>query len=205
MTKKLIIFDFDGVLVDTLLVCHSIDSEMNDIKSLEDYKKLFTGNIFEAKENGKKVVVPNEMFGKMYDERTRELIVPDEMKKLVAILSSNSMLAVVSSTPTSSIQNILSRAGILSLFSNILGSDVHFNKTIKIESLLKEYAISPSNVVFITDTVGDIREGKKCAVSSIAVTWGFHDKQTLENEEPFAVVDTVPELALAIERYFDTI
>ena len=87
-------------------------------------------------------------------------------------------------------------------FSEILGSDVHASKVVKIRSLLERYSFSPEDVVFITDTIGDIREGNACAVKSIGVTWGTHDMETLQSGDPYQVVDTVPELEHAVMAFF---
>ena len=55
----------------------------------------------------------------------------------------------------------------------------------------------------MTDTLGDIREGNIAGVQTIGVTWGVHDRETLEKGSPLAIVDTVFELRDTIERFFN--
>ncbi len=202
MDKKMLIFDFDGVLVDTLMICYEINTQVNDELSVDEYKSFFEGNIFAAvRSNGAPRNKHPEFFDQ-YRSKTRELVIPDEHAALVRRLAERYILTVASSTDSSCIADILARHGIRESFKDILGADVHASKVVKIRSLLEKFAVSADNAIFITDTVGDIREGKECGVNSIAVTWGFHERVKLESEKPHAVVDTVPELEHAIERFF---
>lgn len=195
---KLIIFDFDGVLVDTLLACYSIVSETNEDLSIEEYKNFFAGNINDALRGNKKMNPHPDFFG-CYDVNTREIKVPLILKALVEKLSENYILSIVSSTATSSIRTILEREGINKYFKDILGNDVHGSKVVKIEMVLEKENTLPKDTVFVTDTLGDILEGKKCDVKSIAVTWGFHDKETLEKGNPAVIVDNPSDLEGAIK------
>lgn len=43
--KKIVMFDFDGVLIDTLLPCYKINVEANEDLDMEEYKNMFNGNI----------------------------------------------------------------------------------------------------------------------------------------------------------------
>ncbi len=199
--KKLVIFDFDGVLLDTLFVCHSIDEELfGGNSSVQEYQALFDGNIFSAPGHDKKIV-NGQKFERMYEERTREICVPIELQNFVRKLSDQTILAIVSSTPTASIKNILARENIEDCFTDVLGSDIALNKAVKIRSLLAKYSIMPFQAIFITDTRGDMREGKECDVRAIAVTWGFQTREMLEKNESFAVVDTVAELETATNSF----
>jgi len=60
----------------------------------------------------------------------------------------------------------------------------------------------PGNCVFVTDTLGDMREAAEVGISSIAVSWGFQKHATLEQGKPFRVVDKPADLATAVRAYF---
>ena len=51
----------------------------------------------------------------------------------------------------------------------------------------------------ITDTLGDLREASAVDLKTIAVTWGYHDEETLRKGNPAALVDNPAELAPQIE------
>jgi len=71
MNKKLIFFDFDGVLVDTLDVGWTINKEVKKDMSLEEYKNLFNINVHDS---ARDIHHPNRY--ERYDFYTRELKVP---------------------------------------------------------------------------------------------------------------------------------
>jgi len=201
--KKLVIFDFDGVLVDTIGIGFSINQEIHPDLSMEEYKSFFEGNIYGAirKDGTPKKHHPD--FFNLYDSRSREIIVPEILKFVVKELSILYTLVIVSSTHSESIKKILDREKITDYFAEIQGADVERNKVIKINSILEKYNILPKNVVFITDTIGDIREAKECEVKSIAVTWGFHDRKTLEKGNPVAIIDDPRDLLKTIQKVLE--
>jgi len=68
--------------------------------------------------------------------------------------------------------------------------------------VLREYKAKPEDCVFITDTLGDMREAARCGVWSIGVTWGFHERERLEKGNFFAIVDKIEELSLTVQSFF---
>jgi phosphoglycolate phosphatase len=204
-SEKIILFDFDGVLINTLDVCWGINTEVNENLSKEEYKSFFEGNIYDAVRHDGSKRNRHPDFFTLYSERTRHLEVPELLISIVKKLSQTFILCVVSSTDTSSIKEHLKKAGLAEFFLDVLGADFHTSKVHKIEHLLEKYKKYPQDALFITDTVGDIREAKKCGVESIAVSWGFHEKEKLEKENSFVIVDTPEELLMNIEKFFATL
>ena len=201
MKSKIIIFDFDGVLVNTLPRWFDLASIHNPDITYKYFQDLSNGNFHEvtARMSDQKVyVIPpkNEEHHSMWLKETE--LVP-QMYELVQELSKEYTLFVVSSALTSNIVEYFERVGLREYFQSIRGFDVHFSKIIKINNILEQEKVDPKDVVFITDTLGDIREGNVCKVYSIGVTWGLHDRETLEKGEPVAIVDTVSELKQSIE------
>lgn len=67
-----------------------------------------------------------------------------------------------------------------------------------------KYGVNSSNCVFITDTLGDLREASHTGVKAIAVDWGFHSRETLLKGEPFAIIDKPEELESAVSNIFQS-
>ncbi len=200
-------FDFDGVLVDTLGLCYEINKELNPHLGIDSYTTLYDGNVYETIQSAAKsgmnwVFHSKDEFDQKYYVRARELRIPAELKDVVRELSASFSLAIVSSTPSPAIAEILEKEGLRECFAEILGADVHTSKVIKIQSLLDSYHCAPEETVLITDTTGDIGEARAAGVASIAVSWGFHGKDKLQKADPYAVVDTVPELLGSIRGFF---
>jgi len=193
-------FDFDGVLIDTLLPCHAINAEVNKDLDLEEYKSFFDGNIHDAVRKNGEPRKAHPQFSEKYESLVRTLEIPDILKESVHTLSKTYTLVIISSTYTSSIDEILKRENIRECFTLLLGADIHRSKVVKIGMVLDEYKVEAKDCVFITDTLGDIREATTCNIPSIAVTWGFHERENLEKGQPIAILDDPTTLVSTIEN-----
>src|SRR3989344_7950250 len=96
---KLILFDFDGVLVDTFLMFHEISKEVNKNLPLNVFRSLFNGNIYNVLKNHSNIKQHPKFFER-YEEESRELKIPQELKDLICELSKDYILAIVSATPS---------------------------------------------------------------------------------------------------------
>ena len=56
------------------------------------------------------------------------------------------------------------------------------------------------DAVFITDTLGDVKEAKKLNIKTIAETFGFHNRERLEQGDPYIIVDTWDEIEEEIQK-----
>lgn len=203
MSKKLVIFDFDGVLVNTIEPAFEIHKKANADFTWDVFRKMSEGNFHDgykkALENGHSH--PEDFF-ENYTGIVREASVPEAMHALIKSLRGGYILAVVSSSTSWLIQEKLNLEGVGDLFSDVLGSDVDPSKTRKIQKLLEKHSVQNTHAVMITDTLGDMREARVCDVSSIGVLWGLHDRDSFSKGEPFSIVEDVSELSDSIERFF---
>jgi len=200
--KKLVIFDFDGVLVDTLPFAFKLHKENNPTFTWEKYQKFGMGNFFDSMNksvNGEMHIVPKD-FDDKYKEQIEKINVVDSLSETIKILFEDYILAVVSSTGSGVINKFLTKEKLRDYFSDILGLEIDKNKTKKISNLLQKYNILPDNAVLITDTAGDVKEADLCKVKSIGVTWGLHNREILEKGDPATIVDDPKELLEAIKN-----
>lgn len=202
--NKAILFDFDGVLVDSLDMCFETSIEANNIpKDLEFYRRLFDGNIFDGLKKYKKPTKNKNMdFYSVYGPKLMKLGLNPNAEKMLKILSKQHLLFIVSATPGKLIETFFKKQGVLKYFKEILGSDLHKSKVYKINYALKKFKLLPQNCLFVTDTLGDILEARKCGVPSIAVTGGFHLKRTLLKGKPIKVIGGLRTLPKEINKYF---
>ena len=200
--KKLVIFDFDGVLVNTLEFSYIIHKEKNPSLTWKNFQDFSNGNFIEAIhkiEHGSNYIIPYD-FKEKYQDKIEKINIHKTLHESIVSLSNDYKIAIVSSTDSYLINDFLVKENLRNYFSDILGTDVNKSKVIKINSLLKKYNVLSKDVVFITDSLGDILEGNACGVKSIGVTWGIHAKENLEKGNPIAIIDSPLDLLEEIKN-----
>jgi HAD superfamily hydrolase (TIGR01549 family) len=196
--NKIIVFDFDGVIVNTFALCYEIRNAHYPL-SQDSYREKFEGNI---NDSIKKVKQPILNFFEQYTPSLMKCGPIEGMPDLIKKLSEKYNLIIVSSTISSSIKSFLESFNLDIYFKEILGNDIEHSKVKKLQMVLEKYQVSSKDVIFITDTLGDIKEGKVCNIESIAVTWGYHPAETLAKGNPYSIVSDPKELSEKIEEYF---
>jgi phosphoglycolate phosphatase len=66
------------------------------------------------------------------------------------------------------------------------------SKIKKIQSVMKRYPDSPA--YFISDTSGDLFEAHEAGAIPVAVSWGWHGRDILQEAEPAFLLDNPSEL-----------
>ena len=200
---KVILFDFDGVIVDTFSFCYRIIANRDGITE-QEYRSRFEGNINVTSKSPTRSPDPNAKPFDFFGQYTPELMgcMPNrELLEVLKSLADQYTLIIVSSTSTPAIKTYLESQHLEALFTEILGNDVEKSKTKKIQGVLDRYQLQSNETMFITDTLGDIKEAKECGVQSIAVTWGYHPVETLKRGEPYRIVSQPQEILEAINSY----
>ena len=170
------------------------------------YRERFEGNIHDWKDPVNTHTPECRLEINFFTEyilrmKNRVKIFP-EMKEVVVELGKNYTLIVISSSTTGSIQEFLARHNFINSFAEIMGNDVHNSKVEKIKMVFEKYKVVADDCVFITDTLGDIREAEKMQIGAIGVTWGFHTAETLLCGNPSQLVNKPNQLPLAVNEHF---
>jgi phosphoglycolate phosphatase len=202
MDKKLFLFDCDGVLVDSLKVFEATVRECLDvigqpiIKSREDFLDLFDDNFYT-------MIVRKGVDLKVFMQAAGPILARvnyDEMKAfegllpVVAAMKHRYPLVIISSGDENTIRNELTRFGFDGCFKAILGSDFLLSKIDKIHHAVSEYSADKNQTCYVCDTTGDIREAKMAGVKTVAVTWGWHNRERLAAVHPDFIIDKPSEL-----------
>lgn len=206
------LFDFDGVIADSFAIASALAQRLCIENTPEKYKSAFEGNIYDTVTKDKERR-SRETHGPECDhsldwwtEYTKAFagsVVPfDGIVEALKRLSESHGLFVVSSGHKNFIMPFLEKNGIADIFQDVYDVDSHTHKTEKIQMIFDTHAISAAECVFVTDTLGDIREAAHHSMGAIAVTWGFHTRETLEKGVPFRIVEKPAELPDAVNEYF---
>lgn len=198
---KTIFFDFDGVIADSFDAAFAVSKLIHPLITEEIYRKRFEGNINESvtEEEVKTVHNPEIDFFTELEPRLARCSVFPGMKEVIEKVSKDNKCIIVSSTRTDLIQTFLRANGLLDCFAEVLGNDVHKSKIAKIQMAFEKYNLAAGDCIFVTDTLGDIKEAHHVGVPTIAVSWGYQFKETLEQGKPSAIVETPGELGEKLE------
>lgn len=202
MSKKLVMFDFDGVLVNTLESSYQIHKDVNDYLTWEKFQDFSNGNfhdgIMKAVEDGMHKLPEN--FWEVYDKNIVHLNIHEILRQTLIDLNKDYVVTIVSSMRTDLIQKFLNKEKIENNFADIMGVDFNKSKVVKINTLLDKYKVAPKDAVFITDSLGDVLEANECGVKSIGVLWGLHPRETLEKGKPAHIIDNLLFLLDAVKE-----
>lgn len=193
----LIVFDFDGVIVNTFDSAFAIMRDLRDGNLTEDeYRDWFNGNVYQKLD-------PNlvDVFFKRFAPKLLETEPVPGMVELIRVLKDQGKcLVIVSSTLDEPIRAYLERQGIEDCFERIYGATTAISKTEKLRMALVDNNTEASDSVFVTDTLGDIHTATKIGMPSIAVTWGYHPEKALREGRPKAISETVESLKILLSK-----
>ncbi len=127
----------------------------------------------------------------------------DGMGEVVSLLSKRYTLAINSSTMGGIVDDFLKQKQLREYFSEINGPEVSMSKVDKFNKVFRDFGAMPKDCVFVTDTLGDLREAQIADVPSIAVTWGYHDLTRLKQGDTIAIVNTPNDLERVINNHFN--
>lgn len=194
---KAVVFDFDGVIHNTFELGSAVNKIINPELTEEDYKQFFDGNLYEHKkiteEKSKKFL---ELSEKRYAELTIDLTIQKEIEKL----SQEYKLFVITSNTEKIVKNYFENNKTTHLFEKILGLETHKSKKEKFKMLFKDYHLEKEEVIFVTDTLGDILEANELEIPTLAVDFGFHEKERLEKGNPLKIISNFEEIAKFLEE-----
>ncbi len=200
----------DGVLIDSIEHMAAYFIENHPGVTNTAYRDLFIGNYLEESQKLKHLEVPrteeerSERFAAYVDAKSQLPLFPGIRELLQRLHESGILLILNTSTYERSCLPTLERTGIRDLFDYIAAADLSKSKEEKFAFLQKHYSLASDEMLFVTDSLGDVREADAIGIPTVAVTWGVHDEKTFLNE-PHAVlkqiVHTVPEL----EKYITTL
>jgi phosphoglycolate phosphatase len=192
-----LIFDFDGVLGNTYQINFSVSKFFDPKISEQDFKDHHNGNVFE-----KPIIQFKDSDFPTFFKKQRRMFTEKELfpvTRMLQKLSKGYTLFIISSTSDENIIHFLKLKNLDTYFEAIHGATTHLSKTHKFKMIFENYNLDASQCMFITDTIGDIKEAQKVGVKSIAVTWGYHDEELLAKEKPYKIAHTPAELVQIIE------
>ena len=203
----MLIFDFDGTLVNSLppaidAMQDMLKEQSFPYKSKEEIcqhigygeRPFVSGSIGSEKEDDIKRA--KESYYRIYRERLKEIRpFPNVMETLNHF--KNKINIIVSNKRDLFIDLILENLKMKSIFSEVIGEDsiiAHKPDPQTINMLLKKYNIAPQKALFVGDMTLDIETGKNAGIHTCGVSYGFHGKEKLKKVKPDFLINDLSEL-----------
>jgi len=206
---KLIIFDWDGTLMDSVArIVYSMQASARiinmEVPTFEQAKQIIGLSLPKAIP----ILFPNctneqeillvEQYKHHYVEinTTPTPMFANALNLLSELKENNKLLAVATGKARAGLQRVWHASGTEHFFHASRCADESLSKPNPdmINSLLAELDIKAHEAVMIGDTSYDMEMAQRAGVDRIGVTFGVHDQLVLSQHQPMAIVDSLADL-----------
>lgn len=209
--KKLLIFDFDGTLFDSIwdvLICFNKALEVHDFPTLtrEELIPCLGGDIDKivslvlkdnrSPENVEKL---KETYLNLYNSSKKENTVPfpDAHDVLRKLQDKNVVLAINSNRLNYSLKEFVDKYFFDIDFIAVegqSGSTPPKPHPYGVDRIIEKANVGVDEATYIGDSITDIRTAENAGIDCILVSWGYCNQKDYDNEYPLKVIDDIHEL-----------
>lgn len=191
---KTIIFDFDGVIVDTYKIVYDINKQSDPLMNDEEFRAMFDMNYYEFKRPRERKIEVD--FFKEFSKYEESIIINEQNRLALKNLSKENTLSINTSNINDIVGRILQKNDVFNLFTKLYGADIDRSKEKKFKMIFEELNTTPDQCLFISDTIGDILEAHKANVKSLAYIGqeGFHPKEYIQKAKPYGYIENLSEI-----------
>lgn len=201
MKNRVIIFDFDGVIVSSSQLSLEIGMEQYEGITFSELQNWNEGNIYSNKLRKEMNDVTEMYYFEQYHKRVVDLVPVEGIGEVIKDLNRQGYkLIIVSSSREESIENYLRTHNLDKYFVEIMGKNTHRSKVEKFKMVFEKHKIKPNETLIVTDSVGDVKEAHEVEMRAIGVTWGIHEKERLENNGVDFVAESPSEILAGIKQ-----
>jgi phosphoglycolate phosphatase len=211
MTQKVIIFDFDGTIADTVdalvTIANRLAREFGYIpinsQELALLRNLTAREII--KYSGVSLFKIPFLVKKVKGElkhNIHELHLINGIKAaLVELHDQGYHLGIITSNSQENVHEFLKCHKLDHLFDFIYSGVTIFGKTTIINNVLRQKQFKPEAVIYVGDETRDVESAKKANIKVIAVSWGFNSSEALGKQNPDFLIHDPSELVSVIKNW----
>lgn len=204
MIQKVVIFDFDGTIADTVDALVSIANrlakefgyvqitpeELALLRNLTSREIInYSGiSVFKIPFLVKKI--KGELKSKIPELKP----IPGMKEALINLKNAGHCLGIITSNSKDNVTEFLRINELDNLFEFIYSGITIFGKTTIINNLLKQKQLKPEEVIYVGDETRDIEASKKANIKVVAVSWGFNSPEVLAKQNPNYLIHHPSEL-----------
>ena len=202
---KVIIFDFDGTLADTLETLLAITNRLAaefgypqiDLEAVKTLQHLSSRDIIRQSRIPifKIPFLLRRLKSDLQQEIHHVSLFPGIAEALKEMHQQGYILGIVTSNSTDNVNAFLETHQLDHLFDFVHSGTTIFGKHRVIRRILKQKGFDEDQVIYVGDETRDIESAGKIPIQIISVTWGFNTRQVLVQYQPDYLADTPHELA----------
>jgi phosphoglycolate phosphatase len=196
----ILLFDFDGVLADTLddmLNFARAACEQLELRRSPTRADLDALDEMSFAEYGRQLKVPSqhiETFVRlcldMFEQRMQSPKIFEGMAQVVVTAADDHAIGIITGNTSQTVEKFLKANKLGEYVKIVMGVEQSGSKFEKIKMAAQELAEPGMDVYMIGDAVSDIRAARQASIKSIAVGWGHQSISRLETEHPDHLVNT---------------
>lgn len=219
-TIRLIVFDWDGTLMDSeTQIVHAMFGAIGDMqlepRTADECRNIIGLGLKEAIDS----LYPgqNEQFNQQFVDRYRHHwfsqthnsdLFPGARETVTLLREAGFELAVATGKGRPGLDKVLQLTGLEALFSVTRCADETRSKPHPqmLEEILQETGIPAAQTLMVGDTEYDMNMAVQAGVHPVAVSYGVHERERLLQYQPLVCLDTIGELIdwLAEQQLLDT-
>ena len=215
MKKRLVIFDLDGTLLNTIADLAVATNEalraMGYPTHAEEVIQTFVGNgvskLLERsmpldKRTEENIALVRRHFMAYYDQHNADLSTPyPGISEMLSRLQEDGvMLAVASNKYQSATEKLIARyfphINFVCVLGQRQGIPVKPSPDI-VHEIMEKANVSKSDTLYVGDSGVDMQTAINAGIDAVAVSWGFRPRAELESYSPLAIVDD----AIGLEQW----
>lgn len=204
MSKKVIVFDFDGTLADTFDTLAMITNRLalefgyppTTPEELPKLRNLSSREIIS--QSGVSLFKIPFFLKKIREYLHQEILnlktIPGIPEALVQLKHEGYCLGILTSNSEENVKLFLKKYEMQDLFTFIYSETSLFSKDKPLRKLMKQNHLSSDEIIYVGDETRDIEASKKIQIQVIAVTWGFNSGEILAKHKPDFLIQQPSEL-----------
>lgn len=207
MRYRLVIWDFDGTLADTLSLALDV---YNGIAKEKGFRLItnpmavrdMSMSEFLSSHGIAARRVPLTFSRFLAEVRRQSATLPlhegitEVVRKIQAL---GVRQGIVSSNSTQNITDCIETHGLLRCFSFVTGTSRIFGKERRIRKAIRDAGVDANQVLYVGDEIRDIEAGRAAHVEVAAVTWGLNSMQALSKNNPRWLIESPAQLLATLQ------
>lgn len=210
MSNRLILWDFDGTLADTLSLAvdtYNQIAQSHGFKLIEDPEAIRDTPLRQFLKSHR---VPAWRMPQLFTKGLKltsaaigtVTLFPGIRDSLATLQQAGFRHCIVSSNSIANIDRCLDFNDAASLFDEVCGTSKLAGKERRIRKVVKQWRFTPDQCLYIGDEIRDIEAARAAGLEIGCVSWGLNSTDALMKHTPVFVAQSPDQLTALIQQHF---